>query len=175
MTKFQSFVKLNFPICIHLETDIYKRTKKASVLAKRELIYLGGTYGIAAWLAGMRFIDRASGQKGKDDMNRTMLDMKSKKEKLIVFPEGTRRNTGEIHEFKKGAFHAAVHAQIPIIPVVFGCYKHFFDSKKNLFGGGTIHLQVLPEIPTEGLTKDDVDDLIRRTREVMIEAYKKMN
>jgi lysophosphatidate acyltransferase len=144
-------------------------------LSKRELIYQGGTFGVASWLAGMRFIDRSAGGKAGEAMNREMLKMKKNNEKLFVFPEGTRRNTGEIHEFKKGAFYAAIHAQVPIIPVVYCSYKNIFCSEKKLFEGGKIHVQVLPEISTEGLTKDDADDLTKRVREIMIEAYENLN
>lgn len=56
--------------------------------------------------------------------------------KLWVFPEGTRRNTGDIHPFKKGAFHMAIQAQIPILPVVFSSY-YFLDSSKKYFDQGT--------------------------------------
>lgn len=57
--------------------------------------------------------------------------------KLWVFPEGTRRNTGEIHSFKKGAFHMAIAGQIPIIPVVFSRY-YFLEKKEKRFDHGNL-------------------------------------
>lgn len=57
---------------------------------------------------------------------------------MWVFPEGTRNNTGQIHAFKKGAFHAAISAQLPILPVV---YTHFYflESEKCVFNPGESH------------------------------------
>ena len=155
----------------HLFVDIWSVTVKMTVLAKRELIYLGGTFGIGSLLAGMTFINRSAGGKAGEAMNAAMMELKNNNEKLWIFPEGTRRNTGEIHEFKKGAFHAAICAQVPIIPVVYGSYKFMFDSDKSLFKSGNINIVVLPEISTLGLTDKDVDTLMKKTKDIMINAY----
>lgn len=55
--------------------------------------------------------------------------------KMWVFPEGTRNNTGNILPFKKGAFHVAIAAQVPILPVIFSSY-YFLDNKKKEFESG---------------------------------------
>lgn len=141
-----------------------------TVIAKSELLFVG-TFGVAAWLAGLTFINRHSGDKGKKTINDAMAALKEKNVKLWVFPEGTRRTTGEIHPFKKGAFHAAVQAQVPIVPVVFSSYRNFLDTKKKIFTDGEIIITALPEIPTKGLTAADVDDLLVRTRNIMVEVY----
>jgi 1-acyl-sn-glycerol-3-phosphate acyltransferase len=54
---------------------------------------------------------------------------------MWVFPEGTRNNTGDILPFKKGAFHVAIAAQIPVLPVIFSSY-YFLDNKKKEFESG---------------------------------------
>jgi lysophosphatidate acyltransferase len=152
--------------------DICLVVKKMTVIAKRELTYTG-SFGIGAWLSGLYFIDRKSGKKAGQAMNDAMETFKRKNIKLWVFPEGTRRNTGEIHHFKKGGFHAAIQAQVPIVPVVFSTYKHFLDTREKIFSRGEVTITALPEIPTKGLTANDVDDLIAKTRNAMIEVYQK--
>lgn len=99
--------------------------------------------------------------------------LKRRKIKLWMFPEGTRRNTGEIHEFKKGAFHAAIQAQVPIVPVVFSSYKFFLDTKAKVFNNGIIIITALPAVSTEGLTIKDVDELIEKTKSLMNVTYTK--
>lgn len=143
-----------------------------TAIAKRELL-MTGTFGISMYLAGLTFINRKAGASAAKAMNDTVEDLKAQKTKLWVFPEGTRRNTGEIHQFKKGAFHAAIHAQVPIVPLVFSSYKSFLDMDKKILNKGEVIVTILPEIPTNGMTSADVDNLIEQTRKVMIEAYDK--
>lgn len=119
---------------------------------------------------------------------------------MWIYPEGTRRSTGTIHSFKKGAFHVAIRAQLPIVPVIFssyyflskrekkfesGKYKFFlykclFHSKKLIFIDdllfqGRVIIKALPEISTKGLTVDDVDSLLEKTRSIMIDAFNEIN
>jgi 1-acyl-sn-glycerol-3-phosphate acyltransferase len=54
---------------------------------------------------------------------------------MWVFPEGTRNNSGDILPFKKGAFHVAIAAQIPVLPVIFSSY-YFLDNKNKEFESG---------------------------------------
>lgn len=84
---------------------------------------------------------------------------------------GTRRNTGIIHEFKKGAFHVAIQGQVPILPVVFSSYQAFLDDKLRVLNQGEVIIEALPEIPTEGLTQEDIAQLMHDTRQLMIDKF----
>lgn len=153
---------------------IWRVIRLMTVIAKRELLF-AANWGIAAWLAGLTFINRTSRGQAGQAMNSIMDNLKKKNIKLWVFSEGTRRNTGEIHELKKGAFYAAIHAQVPIIPVVFSSYQSFLSATTKTFISGEVIITALPEISTKGLTVDDIDDLIERTRQSMIAAFKEVN
>lgn len=87
--------------------EIWPIMHKTTVVAKRELLY-AWPFGVCAWLCGLIFIDRYAADKAKKTMNKAMESLKKKDIKLWIFPEGTRRNTGKLHEFKKGAFHVAI-------------------------------------------------------------------
>lgn len=115
--------------------DIWPVMNKCTVVAKRELFY-AWPFGLAAWLCGLIFIDRMQSDKARNSLCDAVELIKQKKIKLWIFPEGTRRNTNEIHSFKKGAFHVAIAGQIPILPVVFSSYKTFLDDEnKNMTSG----------------------------------------
>jgi lysophosphatidate acyltransferase len=59
---------------------------------------------------------------------------------LFIFPEGTRSasETPSLLPFKKGAFHLAVQAQLPIVPIVCENYAAAYSSKHKRFDGGDI-------------------------------------
>lgn len=151
--------------------DIWHVMNKCTVVAKRELFY-AWPFGLAAWLAGLIFIDRVRGEKARETLNDVNRRIKKQRIKLWVFPEGTRRNTGELHPFKKGAFHMAIDQQIPILPVVFSSYGTFLNDKKKILNAGRIVITTLPPVSTEGLTKDDIDVLMERVKSQMSETFK---
>ncbi|XP_070508242.1 1-acyl-sn-glycerol-3-phosphate acyltransferase alpha-like isoform X2 [Chironomus tepperi] len=173
LNKNKSFVIVaNHQTCLDI-MDIWNVIKLMTAIAKKELLY-AGTFGPAAYLAGLVFIDRNS-SKGKEAMNMAMEKLKQDNIKLWVFPEGTRRSTGEIHQFKKGAFHTAIQYQIPIVPVVYSSYNHFLDHKQKVFGEGEVIINALPEISTKGLTVKDIDELMEHTKQRMDIVFRKIS
>jgi lysophosphatidate acyltransferase len=138
------------------------------------LMYVG-TFGLAVYLSGLTFINRKAGQKAGQFLNESLLKLKEQRIKLWVYPEGTRRMTGEIHEFKKGGFHAAIYAQVPIVPVVISSYKSFLDTKKKTFKSGDVIVEALPEISTKGMAIKDVDKLIEMTKTAMTKKFDELN
>lgn len=152
--------------------EIWPVMNKCTVVAKRELFY-AWPFGLAAWLCGLIFINRMQSDLARENLNNASTKLKNKKIKLWIFPEGTRRNTGQLHPFKKGAFHVAIEAQIPILPVVFSTYRTFLDDKNKHLNSGHIIISTLPPIPTAGLTKSDLDQLIERTFEAMNKEYQR--
>jgi lysophosphatidate acyltransferase len=43
--------------------------------------------------------------------------------------------------FKKGAFHFAIQAGVPIVPIVVANYSRLFNVKKRCFEAGTVKIQ----------------------------------
>lgn len=84
-------------------------------LAKRSLFYIP-LFGWAMFLAGFVPVDRASHKKAHASIDRAALVIR-KGPSLVVFPEGTRTNDGQMTSFKAGAFVLALKAQVPILPV----------------------------------------------------------
>jgi lysophosphatidate acyltransferase len=64
---------------------------------------------------------------------------------LWIFPEGTRSKlpVPDLLPFKMGAFHLALQAKVPIVPVVCENYYRLYDSKTR-FESGTIRLKGEP-------------------------------
>lgn len=136
--------------------NIWHVMNKCTVVAKKELLF-AFPFSLAAWLCGLIFIDRKHADRAKASINDSADYLKNNRIKLWIFPEGTRRNTREIHEFKKGAFHFALTNQLPILPVVISSYSSFLDDKRRRFDQGNVIITTLPPIPTKGLTMDDIE------------------
>lgn len=78
-------------------------------------------------------------------------------------------------EFKKGAFRMALQAGVPITPVVFSSYRKFLRPKDKVFDSGRIIIEALPEISTKNLQLSDINELIAKTRNLMIDKQNELN
>ena len=98
--------------------------------------------------------------------------MQSQRQSVFIFPEGTRSyyDHPDMLHFKKGAFHLAIQAQVPIVPIVVANYSNVLDMKKKIFRSGTIGIRVLEPVQTTGMAKEDVQTLLEDVRAKMMEA-----
>lgn len=117
------------------------------------------------------FIDRANRAVSRATFDTAAQTMTETRQNVFIFPEGTRSYAEEpmMLPFKKGAFHLAVQAQVPIVPVVCANYDNVLNVKKKRFAPGVIDVTVLPPISTKGCTADDVNRLVEKTRNAMME------
>ena len=83
---------------------------------------------------------------------------------VMIFPEGTRSKTGEMGEFKDGAFRLAVDKQVPILPLVVHGTGTALRKHDWRFGVSNADVFVLDPIETAGLTRADVPELRDRVR-----------
>ncbi|XP_066436343.1 1-acyl-sn-glycerol-3-phosphate acyltransferase beta [Eleutherodactylus coqui] len=130
-------------------------------IAKRELMF-AGSVGLITYLGGVIYINRKQTRDAKSIMAGVARAMTDDNLKVWVYPEGTRNNSGDLLPFKKGAFHLALQAKVPIIPVVYSSYTSFYDRKKSLFSGGIIKVEILPKIDISGVKEADIADLTDR-------------
>jgi len=148
--------------------------KKCSIMAKKELQWapLLGQY---MSLSGAVFVDRSNNKDALKALAAAGDDMKSKGVSLWVFPEGTRSSSESpnLLSFKKGAFHLAVQAGVPIVPVV--CENYWRLYRKGTLEEGALRIRVLPPISTTGLTPADVTELAERTRETMLDTLREIS
>lgn len=120
------------------------------------------------------FIERKSRTQAVAAFDAAAEQMHKNRQSVYIFPEGTRSyyDHPDLLPFKKGAFHLAVQAQVPIIPIAIANYSNVLDVRRKLFRPGTIPVRVAKPIFTKGKTKEDVDALIKETRDVMLEELK---
>ncbi|XP_025024756.1 1-acyl-sn-glycerol-3-phosphate acyltransferase beta [Python bivittatus] len=139
-------------------------------IGKRELLYTGPV-GMIMYLGGVIFINRQKTSTAKSVMSEVSQIMIRENVKVWIYPEGTRNMNGDLLPFKKGAFHLAVQAQVPVIPVIYSSFSSFYNPEKNMFTSGRIQVEILPPISTKDLTVQDVDELTSQCYTTMRETF----
>lgn len=137
-----------------------------TVTAKKALQYVPflGWFMLAL---GTFFLDRAKGEKARKVLQTALVGLKTKKRSIFMFPEGTRLASQklELLPFKKGAFHLAQQAGIPVVPVAVSNYSTIFHSKSRTFNQGEIIIEVLePMLTAELKTSEDVSQFSEEVR-----------
>ncbi|KAG7097466.1 hypothetical protein E1B28_004809 [Marasmius oreades] len=144
--------------------------KKATITSKKSVQMT--PLGPFMMAAGAIFIDRGNNARAIRSLQAAGELMKRKRTSLWMYPEGTRHlsEVPDMLPFKKGGFHLAVQAGIPIVPVVTENYWHLYHE--GHFEGGQAKIRVLPPVPTTGMTVADIPELIVRVRNQMLEALR---
>ncbi|MFT7518136.1 MAG: putative phosphoserine phosphatase/1-acylglycerol-3-phosphate O-acyltransferase [Kiritimatiellia bacterium] len=88
---------------------------------------------------------------------------------IIIAPEGTRSVTPSVGRFKKGAFHIARQAGVPIVPVVIRNAMDALPKKGRIVHPAKVEVFVLPGIPTEDWTVDEVGERADEVRRLFVE------
>jgi len=101
-------------------------------------------------------------------------DRLAKRVSVMIFPEGTRSQTGELAEFKDGAFRVAIQAGVPIIPLAVIGTRDALIKRDWRFGYSDAEVRILEPIPTDGMTKADVPALRDRARDAIADALETM-
>ncbi|KAI8340553.1 hypothetical protein BC941DRAFT_348203 [Chlamydoabsidia padenii] len=152
--------------------------KNTSVVAKKEIKY----YPFLGWfmiLGRAIFLDRKNRTNAVKQAKQASDDIHRKKISVWLFPEGTRGHSSKVDllPFKKGAFHMAVQARVPIVPVVFANYSNIYSTKAKRFVPGNINIKVLPPVLTHDIQEDSasIDELSVRVRESMLTALREIS
>jgi 1-acyl-sn-glycerol-3-phosphate acyltransferase len=122
------------------------------------------------WATGMIFV-----QRGKRGVSMGSLQESGARVRaganVLVFPEGTRARGSGFLPFKKGAFVLATAAQVPVVPVAIAGSGRCLPADGLRVRPGTVRVKVGGPIPTTGLGRDDLPDLIERTRRALSEMH----
>ncbi len=127
-------------------------------IAKKSLKWVP-LFGQLFWLAGNVLIDRGNAHKARRAMLTTTRTLQHEDTSIWVFPEGTRNLGKGLLPFKKGAFHMAIAAGVPIVQV---CVSNYVTHMRlNRWNSGEVLIRSLAPIPTVGMTADDVPTLMQ--------------
>src|SRR5206468_8312835 len=93
---------------------------------------------------------------------------------IVIAPEGTRTPTPRLRPFKKGAFHIAMQAGVPLVPVVLRNAGQLMWRGEAIVHPGTLQVAVLEPIPTADWRVEDLADHVagvRRRFQIALERW----
>ena len=112
-------------------------------------------------------IDREDAARARTSIAQAVDRIKRERWRVWMAPEGHRNQGPEMLPFKKGAFHLAIAAQVPVVPIVVGPLSPILDARRLLVVPGHIEVRVLEPILTAGMKDQDLPALLARTRAAM--------
>ncbi|MDJ0394594.1 HAD-IB family hydrolase [Rhodococcus sp. G-MC3] len=141
-------------------TSILRRDITA--VAKREL-ERDPRFALLGLIFDVAYIDRGDPAQAREAM-RPAIEKLHSGVSVAIAPEGTRMPTSRLGHFKKGGFHLAMQAEVPIVPIVIHNAGDVMWKKDFTAHSGTVKVTVGEPISTEGWVPDKIDSYIDDVR-----------
>ena len=140
--------------------------KGARGVAKKELQKMP-IIGQMLMASGTIFLDRTDKDKAIEAMKPAVESLKTGMS-VVIFPEGTRSYDYTLGQFKKGAFHLAMQAGVPLVPIILKNAHDAMPRGSNIFKPTMVEVVVLPPIPTSDWKLEDLDQNIADVRALFL-------
>ena len=120
--------------------------------------------------AGIVLIDRKDTKRAIETMRPLVDAMRVEGKSVALSPEGTRSLTPKLAPFKKGAFHLAMQAGVPIVPIVIHNSGDVQPKGDFLYHAGTVHVDVLAPIDTSDWSVETLNQHVADVRQLYLAA-----
>ncbi|MDD2798366.1 MAG: lysophospholipid acyltransferase family protein [Bacteroidales bacterium] len=125
--------------------------------------------GRACAEAGHIFVDRSSPKSIKETLANASRQLEGGLS-VVIFPEGSRTQTGKMGRFKKGAFQIAVDLKLPVVPLTIEGSFHILPSGSNIFRPHKLRLIIHPPIESKGEGSEAIISLMDECRQAIASA-----
>jgi putative phosphoserine phosphatase/1-acylglycerol-3-phosphate O-acyltransferase len=139
-----------------------------TVVAKAEVKQIP-VLGQLLSMADIAFVDRSNTSKAISAMQ-PAVDKLRAGVSIVLAPEGTRSLSPRVGVFKKGGFHLARDAGVPIVPIVIRNAGEIMWRNARVVQEGTIEVVVHEPLPTANWTKADLDEWVPRMRDLYVDT-----
>jgi putative phosphoserine phosphatase/1-acylglycerol-3-phosphate O-acyltransferase len=143
--------------------------KDITAVAKRELADIPG-FGQFFRMADVAFIDRSNSSQAREAIQPAIDKITSDRISLVMAPEGTRWRTPGLGTFKKGAFHIAAQAGVPVVPIVMAGNGELLPPGTPVVRSGTVKVEVLPPVDVSSWEPGAMDACVAEVRRSMLHA-----
>lgn len=141
-------------------------------VGKRSLIWIP-FFGQLYWISGNILIDRSNRSKAHNTITQVADQIKKRNISVWMFPEGTRSRGRGMLPFKTGAFHAAMAAGVPVVPVCVSTTQG--RVKLNRWNNGVVIVEMLPPVDTSKYIREQVRELAEDCRQMMIKRIAELD
>jgi HAD superfamily hydrolase (TIGR01490 family) len=139
-----------------------------TAVAKKELAS-HPVFGLAFRIAGVAFVDRAAPGRGREALEPVVQRLRDGIS-VVVAPEGTRSVTPALGEFKKGAFHMAMQAGVPIVPIVIRNAGELMWRDAMTIRSGRVDIVVHPPIDVSAWTTQELTKRVAEVRQLYLDT-----
>lgn len=141
--------------------------RRMGMIAKKELLnapILGYSMGFVNVIA----IDRSNKERAVESLKVATERLRAGVS-FGVCPEGTRAKPGEMLSFKKGAFHMAAQAGVPIAPIALKNTDKLMGKGTGEAWPGVIEMVFLPPVDSSWVKDDnDLNALVQQVQSMMM-------
>lgn len=142
--------------------------RNPAYLGKKE-IFKYPVFGYGIRLIGMVPVDRSNSPAAVESAKQATENLRRGKS-FVVYPEGTRSRDGKMLPFKKGAFMMAIDAGVPVVPVTVSGATRIMPKAQIKVFPSTVRITVHEPISTVGYSKENVMELMDKTRAKVFSA-----
>lgn len=139
-------------------------------VGKQEIKKESPIIGMVMELGGVVFIDRADGKSAINAMKPLVDAMRKDGKSVVIAPEGTRTVSPKLAPFKKGAFHLAIQAGVPIVPIVIHNAGDVAPKGDFVFRPATVQVDVLPPVDTSSWRAETIEEHVQEVRNMFASA-----
>ena len=125
-------------------------------------------------IGGTVLIDRDNAKSALEAMKPLVDVLQKEGRSVCIAPEGTRSTSTNLGRFKKGAFHLAMQAGVPIVPIVIHNAIDVAPRGQYVFRPATVKVTVLPAVDTSHWTGPTMDQHVHDVRDMFLEALDQM-
>jgi putative phosphoserine phosphatase/1-acylglycerol-3-phosphate O-acyltransferase len=125
--------------------------------------------GTVLGAVGTVFIDRSNKDKAIEAMQPAVDSLKNGMS-FAIAPEGRRSLGYNLGHFKKGAFHIAMQAGVPVVPIVIANSSDSMPKSGVIIRPASIDVTVLPPVSTTDWTKETIDQHIDDVRQMFLKT-----
>ena len=136
------------------------------VLLTTDWVWKNPVYGVI-----IRFAEFYPVSDGYDKNVERLKNLVERGYSVVVYPEGTRSETGEILRFHKGAFQLAQALNVDILPVFVHGANHVMPKKDFVLREGQIYVEIGERMPAEEVKSIEARALTSRFHKYYIEHF----